>query len=80
MKFLIAFHPNTGNTGKVAKAVKKGITGHEVDLLNVKAIDPSSRGLYDLVFICSGIFTHIDRSKCMESLLNNNYCSNCLRV
>jgi epoxyqueuosine reductase QueG len=28
----------------------------------------------------SGIFTHIDRSKCMESLLNNNYCSNCLKV
>ena len=28
----------------------------------------------------SGIITHIDRSKCMESLLTNNYCSNCLRV
>jgi ferredoxin len=28
----------------------------------------------------SGIITHIDRSKCMESLLNNNYCSNCLKV
>ena len=28
----------------------------------------------------SGIFTHIDRSKCMESLLINNYCSNCLKV
>ena len=28
----------------------------------------------------SGIITHIDRSKCMESLLTNNYCSNCLKV
>ena len=28
----------------------------------------------------SGIITHIDRSKCMESLLKNNYCSNCLKV
>jgi len=28
----------------------------------------------------SGIFTHIDRSKCMESLLNNNYCSYCLKI
>jgi len=28
----------------------------------------------------SGIFTHIDRAKCMESLLNNNYCSYCLKV
>ena len=28
----------------------------------------------------SGIITHIDRSKCMESLLTNNYCSNCLKM
>jgi len=28
----------------------------------------------------SGIFTHIDRSKCMDSLINNNYCTNCLKV
>jgi len=28
----------------------------------------------------SGIITHIDRSKCIESLLNNNYCSVCLKV
>ncbi|MFX0011261.1 MAG: hypothetical protein ACFE9R_13175, partial [Candidatus Hermodarchaeota archaeon] len=28
----------------------------------------------------SGIITHIDREKCMESLLDNNYCSNCLKV
>jgi len=24
--------------------------------------------------------THIDRSKCIESLINNNYCSYCLKV
>lgn len=28
----------------------------------------------------SGIITHIDRRKCIESLLMNNYCSNCLKV
>jgi ferredoxin len=28
----------------------------------------------------SGIITHIDRLKCIESLLKNNYCSNCLKV
>jgi len=27
-----------------------------------------------------GIVTHIDRSKYMESLLNNNYCSYCLKI
>ncbi|MCK4481337.1 MAG: hypothetical protein KAV01_12480, partial [Candidatus Lokiarchaeota archaeon] len=28
----------------------------------------------------SGIITHIDRSKCIESLLKNNYCSYCLKI
>ena len=28
----------------------------------------------------SGIITHIDRSKCIESLLSNNYCSYCLKI
>ncbi len=28
----------------------------------------------------SGIITHIDRTKCIESLLKNNYCSNCLKI
>ena len=26
------------------------------------------------------IITHIDRNKCIESMLTNNYCSNCLKV
>ncbi|TFG08037.1 MAG: hypothetical protein EU539_03450 [Promethearchaeota archaeon] len=28
----------------------------------------------------SGIITHIDRSKCIQSILKNNYCSYCLRI
>ncbi len=28
----------------------------------------------------SGVFTHIDRPKCIASLLNNNYCSVCLKI
>jgi epoxyqueuosine reductase len=28
----------------------------------------------------NGIITHIDRSKCITSILNNNYCSYCLRI
>jgi epoxyqueuosine reductase QueG len=27
-----------------------------------------------------GVITHIDRSKCISSILNNNYCSYCLRI
>ena len=28
----------------------------------------------------SGIITHIERSKCIQSILTNNYCSYCLRI
>jgi len=28
----------------------------------------------------SPVITHIDRSKCIDSLINNNYCSYCLKV
>jgi epoxyqueuosine reductase QueG len=28
----------------------------------------------------NGVITHIDRSKCIQSILNNNYCSYCLRI
>ena len=56
MKILVAYFSTTGNTEKVAKAIKEGITGHDVDLLPVKSIDPNSLGSYDLVFLGSGIF------------------------
>jgi len=56
LKILVACFSTTGNTEKVAKAIKEGITGHEVDLLDVKGSDPSSLGSYDLAFLGSGIF------------------------
>ena len=56
MKILVAYFSTTGNTEKVAKAIKEGITGHEVDLLDVKGSDPNSLGSYDLAFIGSGVF------------------------
>jgi flavodoxin len=56
MKILVAYFSTTGNTEKVAKAINEGITGHEVDLLNVKGTDPNSLGSYDFAFVGSGIF------------------------
>ncbi|MFX1538580.1 MAG: flavodoxin family protein, partial [Promethearchaeota archaeon] len=56
MKVLVTYYSGTGNTEKVAKAIKEGIKGHEVDLLNIKGADPNSIGTYDLVFIGSGLF------------------------
>ncbi len=56
MKILVAYFSTTGNTEKIAKAIKEGITGHEVDLISIKEADPNSIGVYDLVFIGSGLF------------------------
>ena len=56
MKILVACFSTTGNTEKVAKAISEGITGHEVELLDVKGTDPISLGSYDLAFVGSGLF------------------------
>ncbi len=56
MKILITYYSDTGNTEKVANALKKGITGHDVDLLKVKEVDPINLESYDLVFLGSGIY------------------------
>ena len=56
LKILVAYFSTTGNTEKVAKAIKEGITGHEVDLLDIKSADPSSLSSYDVAFIGSGLF------------------------
>jgi flavodoxin len=56
MKILIAYYSSTGNTEKIANAIKEGITGHDVDLLPVKKIDPNNLSSYDLVFLGSGIY------------------------
>ena len=38
MKILVAYISATGNTEKVAKAIKEGITGQEVDLLDINGV------------------------------------------
>lgn len=56
LKILITYYTGTGNTEKIAKAIKEGITGHDVDLLPVKDVDPTSLNSYDLVFLGSGLY------------------------
>ena len=56
MKIIITYFSGTGNTEKVANAIKEGLTGHEVDLLPVKSVDPTTLDSYDLVFLGSGIY------------------------
>ncbi|MHA1256014.1 MAG: flavodoxin family protein, partial [Promethearchaeota archaeon] len=57
MKILIAYHSDTGNTEKIAKAMKEGLDeeGQEVTLLHTKDCDPASLGSFDLVLFGSCI-------------------------
>ena len=63
MKILITYFSNTGNTEKVAKSMKEGLTDYEVDLLPVKEVDPTILSSYNIVFIGSGVYaSRIDKS------------------
>jgi len=69
LKILIAYYSDTGNTEKVAKAIKEGIIGHEVNLSAVKKVDPLLLGSYDLVFLGSGIYAYAIHRK-VSNLIN----------
>ena len=56
MKILITYYSNTGNTEKVAKAIKEGLKEYNVELLPIKEADPTSLLTYDLMFLGSGIY------------------------
>ncbi|MFX1326653.1 MAG: flavodoxin family protein [Promethearchaeota archaeon] len=56
MKILITYYSSTGNTEKVAKSIKEGLEGKEVDLTPIENVNPSNLKAYDLVFLGSGIY------------------------
>lgn len=56
LKILITYFSKTGNTEKVAKSIKDGLVGQDIDLKPVKDVDPSSLTNYDLIFLGSGIY------------------------
>jgi flavodoxin I len=63
MKILITYFSNTGNTEKVAKSMKEGLTDYDVELLPVKEADPTTLSSYNIVFIGSGVYaSRIDKS------------------
>lgn len=46
----------TGNTEKVANAIKEALSGEDVTLVKAENVDPSSLKAYDLAFIGSGTY------------------------
>lgn len=59
MKILIAYHSNTGNTEKIAKAMKEGLEeeGQKVILSPAKDVDTTGLASYDLIVLGSGIYS-----------------------
>ncbi|HSR32149.1 MAG TPA: flavodoxin family protein, partial [Anaerolineae bacterium] len=61
MKILVAYYSETGNTAKIAGAIREGLstTGHEADLISIAGaahageITPDTLNAYDLVFLGS---------------------------
>jgi flavodoxin I len=63
LKILITYFSNTGNTEKVAKSIKDGLEGNNVDLIPISNMDASKLGIYDLVLLGSGIYaSRIEKS------------------
>ncbi|MFX0058493.1 MAG: flavodoxin family protein [Candidatus Hodarchaeota archaeon] len=68
MNILVAYYSGTGNTEKVANAIKEGLIGHDVDLFPVKKVNPTTLHSYDLVFFGSGIYAFNVSRKVMTLL------------
>ena len=56
MKILITYYSDTGNTEKIAKAIRDALAEHDVDLMHVKDANPETLKAYDLIFLGSGIY------------------------
>lgn len=56
LRILITYFSKTGNTEKVAKSIKEGLTGEEVVLKPINEVNPSNLKNYELVFLGSGIY------------------------
>lgn len=56
MKILITYFTQTGNTEKIAYAMKDGLEGHNVELKRIDDTSSESLKDYEIVFLGSGIY------------------------
>lgn len=56
MRILIAYHSQTGNTEKVAKAMQEALSNEEVTLLPADEVKSETFETYDIVFLGSGVY------------------------
>lgn len=56
MKILITYFTQTGNTEKIAFAIKDGLEGHDVEIKKIDDTASESLKNYEIVFLGSGIY------------------------
>jgi flavodoxin len=58
MKSIVIYYSQSGNTGKIARAINKGmvLAGVQCDLVHVKDIDPKDLSQYDLIGLGSPVW------------------------
>ncbi|MFX1499052.1 MAG: flavodoxin family protein [Promethearchaeota archaeon] len=56
MKILITYFSQTGNTEKIAQAIKNGLRDQDVDVKTINETNPDEFINYNLVFIGSGVY------------------------
>jgi len=56
MKILICYHSQTGNTEKIARAMKEALESEDVDILPAANVNQASLKDYDLVIVGSGVY------------------------
>ena len=56
MRVLIAYHSQTGNTEKVAKAMQEALSNEDVTLLPADEVKSETFETYDIVFLGSGVY------------------------
>ncbi len=52
----MSYFSKTGNTEKIARSIKEGLSDEDVELRSINEVEPSSLNNYDLVFLGSGIY------------------------
>ena len=70
MKMLIAFYTNTGNSRRIATAMKEALENHQVSMLEIDDYEPHDLKDFELVFLGSGVYLGLVGDKIIEFVRN----------
>ncbi|MHA1688043.1 MAG: flavodoxin family protein [Promethearchaeota archaeon] len=71
MKIGIIYFTNTGNTEKIARAIRDALSDHEIDLLSVNEADNTPLNKYDVLFLGSGVYGSIASNALVKFIISS---------